>query len=165
MIAAVAFLRNLNQGQRGNPTTAQLVVAFGAAGASQVRPVRGNGTVVLSAADPQACTDAAVSALAASSPWHDVGFALDVEVLAGALVAVPEDDARWEFSALGAGPLPTPPLVGRRCEVVAAGPGWAVSRNERDRESFATPTLERALGRPVTSRGVATVRRALAAPA
>ncbi len=160
---AVAFLRNLNHGQGGAPGGGDLVAAFVAAGASGVRTVRGNGTVVLDAADPQRCTDDAVAALHAASVWTDIGVALAADVLAAALRSAPDDDGRWELSAFAAEAHVEVPLAGRRCTVTAAGPGWALTRNERDRESNATPTLERVLRRPVTSRAVATVRLALAA--
>ncbi|HEY1529993.1 MAG TPA: hypothetical protein VGF80_04205 [Galbitalea sp.] len=51
------------------------------------------------------------------------------------------------------------PLAGRRCVVISGDSGFAVTLNERPQESNATPTLERLLGTPVTSRGVLTLRR------
>ncbi|HWR85528.1 MAG TPA: hypothetical protein VN200_06005 [Rhodoglobus sp.] len=45
----VAFFRNVNQGQRGHPATAELVSAFGDV---EAVPFRSNGTLVFDAHDP-----------------------------------------------------------------------------------------------------------------
>ena len=59
-------------------------------------------------------------------------------------------------------PADSLPLTGNRCTVVSGGPGFAVTENQRANESNATPTLERALGIPVTSRGLPTLSRLVA---
>ncbi|WP_344736882.1 hypothetical protein [Microbacterium awajiense] len=42
-----------------------------------------------------------------------------------------------------------------------AGEGWVVTLNDRERESNATPTVERLTGGRATSRSMTTVRRLL----
>lgn len=49
MSRSVAFFRNLNLGQRRNPTRVQLTDAFAALGATAVLSFRTNGTVVFAA--------------------------------------------------------------------------------------------------------------------
>ena len=47
----------------------------------------------------------------------------------------------------------------RRCTIIDAGDGWVVTINERERESNATPLVERLTGSPATSRGLPTLIR------
>jgi uncharacterized protein (DUF1697 family) len=163
-VLSVAFFRNLNQGQRNSPSTSQLIAAFEGIGARSVVPFQSNGTVVFDAPDPQECTNAAVERLAADSRWDDVAFVRDRDWLAALLATQPTgepESGRTELSLFDptcslAGGLP---LRGTRCTVVSYGPGFAITVNERDRESNATATLERALGTPVTSRGMPTLSR------
>ncbi len=70
----VAFLRNLNQGQRNNPSSAQLVESFERAGASNVSLVRGNGTVLFDAGDTLATAEAAAASLTETAGWKDLVF-------------------------------------------------------------------------------------------
>ena len=44
----VAFVRNLNQGQRGHVSTTDLVAAFDDAGCHDASPFQSNGTIVFS---------------------------------------------------------------------------------------------------------------------
>ncbi|MEO6942062.1 MAG: hypothetical protein ABI238_01115 [Terrimesophilobacter sp.] len=60
---SVAFFRNLNQGQRGCPTSATLDGAFAAAGASGIDLFQSDGTVVFSAHDPVICVEVAAKAV------------------------------------------------------------------------------------------------------
>jgi uncharacterized protein (DUF1697 family) len=161
----VAFLRNLNQGQKGSPSSAALVDAFERAGAVDVALIQGNGTVLFDASSPRECADAAARVLAESSPWHDVvrlrGLEWIVRVVAE-MEGLPVPDPRCVELSLfeeGANPPTALPIDGRRCRVVAGGAGYAITVNERANESNATPTLERALGVAVTSRGLPTLRR------
>ena len=160
----VAFFRNLNQGQRNNPTSEQVAAAMSAAGASSIRLVRSNGTVVFEVADVRdatGCADAAAAALAAVSGWSDLVFVRPIEWVAEILTFVnaAEDDPRQlELTVFDETLTPDRPLTGPRCAVVQSGPGFAIILNEFPRESHGTPTLERALGTKATSRGLATVR-------
>jgi len=156
-MTSVAFFRNLNQGQRGNPTTAALLEALGAAGARDLRPVRGNGTVLFTSADPEATAAAARASLA---PWDDVVFVRESAWLAELLGAAMPDD-RTEITLFDPS-VTAPPQRGKRCEIVSSGPGYAVVLNDSARQSDGTPTVERMLGVPATSRGVPTLRRVVA---
>ena len=49
-----------------------------------------------------------------------------------------------------------------RCEIVDAGPGWALVRNDVDGQGNATPVLERLTGDRATSRGLPTILRLVA---
>ena len=110
-----------------------------------------------------------MAALAARSGVLRDGFAMSVEQLAnivGPYAAAP-DASRHEFTLHGGGAIAVadPPVVReatrRRCRIVDAGEGWAMSVNERDRESNATPVVERIVGTPATSRGLPTLLRLL----
>lgn len=173
---AVAFFRNVNQGQRGHPSAAHLIAALTDAGFADVAGFRGNGTMVGAAVGPpaQLATDTAEALAARSRRERDV-FVLalhDVVDIVDAFAAASEDrhappralapagvdrcelsvfDPRVAIEAL--------PARGIRCEVIASGPGWAVTRNELDGRSQATPSIERLIGSPVTSRGMDTMRR------
>lgn len=164
----VAFLRNLNQGQKSNPSSAALVDAFERSGGVDVALLQGNGTVLFDAAHPDECADAAARLLAESSPWRDVvevrGLEWIVRVVAE-MENLPAPDPRCVELSLFAGGVDaasTLPIDGRRCRVIAGGSGYAITVNERADESNATPTLERALEIAVTSRGLLTLRRIVA---
>jgi uncharacterized protein (DUF1697 family) len=164
-VTYVAFFRNLNQGQGNSPTGEALVEAFARCGATAVATFQGNGTVTFCADNPQQCAERAAEILRSGSPWHDVVFArplawlsdLDSQIVRAAAI-VPEYSEVSFFNETYsvAGLLP---ITGRRCHVVDGGPGYAVTVNERKYESNATPTVERAIGSPVTSRGLPTLRR------
>ncbi|WZH37397.1 MAG: DUF1697 domain-containing protein [Microbacterium enclense] len=160
----VAFVRNLNQGQRGHASTADLVAAFADAGCQNPTSFQSNGTLVFEG-DATLAADA-LSALAARTGVTREVFTLGLDELAGIVAAHrdTEDAARRELT------LHAPTTIAldertaaearrRRCVIVASGPGWAVTRNERDRESHATPVIERLTGAPATSRGIPTLTR------
>jgi len=159
----VAFFRNLNVGQRGSPTTAQLVESFTRAGATDVATVRSNGTVVFRSSSPMRTRDQACSWLIRRTDWADVAPVRDarwVLEVADRLTATGDRaelavyDARRDFPE----PLPWRP-AGAAITITAADRRHAVAVNDRPRTSYATPVLERLLGVPVTSRGAATVLR------
>jgi uncharacterized protein (DUF1697 family) len=163
----IAFLRNVNQGQRGHPSTADIVAAFADAGADDPVAFQSNGTVVFGADHPQIVLAAATAALAAHSGAERDGFWMplpQVTAVVEAHAAEP-DAARRELTLHGGGMIdrddPETERVAahRRCEIVDAGDGWIVSVNERDRESNATPVAERLTGGPATSRGMPTLVR------
>ncbi|MBX3092767.1 MAG: hypothetical protein KF801_09720 [Cryobacterium sp.] len=161
---SVAFFRNLNQGQRGSPSSDDLRLAFEEASATQTVLVRSNGTVMFTATDPDACVSAVLATLHSGSEWQDVAFARPrAEIRELALEFDPglEGIGRMELSLFDhsvvlAGELP---IAGRRCEIVRAGAGFAICRNDRDGESNAVPTLEALLGAKVTSRSLPTVHQ------
>ena len=157
----VAFFRNLNLGQRGSPTRAQLVAAFEEAGATDVVSVRVNGTVVFGSAAPIRTRDLVCALLARRTDWRDVApvrSASWVTHLAGRLTTTDGNveaslfDARHDFPAT----LPWRPESGR-VTVVDADRRHAIAVDDDPRTSYATPVLEALLGLPVTSRGAATV--------
>jgi uncharacterized protein (DUF1697 family) len=163
----VAFLRNINQGQRGHPSTADILAAFAGAGARAAVTFQANGTVVFAADDPQAVVDDAVDALVAPAGVAYAGFRMPLPTLAAIVDAhaAELDVGRRELTLHRGGTLarddPEVMRVAahRRCEVVDAGDGWIVSVNERDHESNATPVAERLMGGPATSRGLPTLVR------
>ncbi|GAA1467237.1 DUF1697 domain-containing protein [Microbacterium thalassium] len=163
----IAFFRNLNQGQRGHPRTADLIAAFAAAGVGDAVPVRSNGTVVFDADDPVGVLADVAAELGVRGLFDDViltrplAFVEEVVGRYGALA----DAGRWELTLFDAAGSPADEAAvdaqarRRRCEVVARGPGWAVVRNDADRQSNGTPALEAVLGVPATSRGLPTLTR------
>jgi uncharacterized protein (DUF1697 family) len=159
----VAFFRNLNLGQSGSPTRAQLLEAFKDAGAVEVASFQVNGTVAFTSTSPARTGDRARAWLVRHTDWNDVApvrsraWLVDLaarlnEVEGNAEVAF--FDLRRDFPK----PLPWRPATGR-LTVVAADRRHAIAVNDEERRSFATPTLERLLGVPVTSRGAGTVLR------
>jgi uncharacterized protein (DUF1697 family) len=163
LVTSVAFFRNLNQGQRGHPSTAQLVEAFERTGARGVRTVRSNGTVLFDAEDPDGCLAAVLPQLSAVCGWRDAAFWWEVEWLAQRAAEFPVNIATSlvELSLYDGKLTQDLPLVGNGCSVVQAGLGYAISVNTHPGTSQATPTLERALSTPVTSRAASTVHRVL----
>ncbi len=162
----VGFLRNVNHGQRGQPATAGVVAAFVAAGGDDVVPFQSNGTVVFDADDADEVVERAVAALAAHGHERE-GFWMPLtqvaEIVDAHATAV--DASRRELTLHHGGTIDVddPEVVAeaakRRCVIVAAGDGWAVTTNERDRESNATPAIERIIEAPATSRGLPTLVR------
>lgn len=163
----VAFLRNVNQGQRGHPATSDVRAAFADAGAPDAVPFRSNGTIVFAAEDPAAVIADVELALAARTGSAREGFGMPlaavariVDVHAGA-----PDAHRRELTLHRDGVIDAddPEVVReashRRCRIVDAGAGWAVLLNERDGESNGTPVVERVTGGPATSRGLPTLVR------
>jgi uncharacterized protein (DUF1697 family) len=159
----VAFLRNLNQGQRGHVTTAGLVGAFEAAGARDVHPVRANGTVLFDAPNPDECLGRVLDELAGTAPWADVAFVRDRAWLAERASEFPADvvPSLVEVSLFDGALADPAPVPGLWCTIVRAGDGYAITVNERPGTSQATPSLERLLGSPVTSRSATTIRSVL----
>lgn len=163
----VAFLRNVNQGQRGHPSTADVRAAFADAGCPDAALFQSNGTIVFSAGDPDTVIAVAVDALAARTGVERDGFGMPLLTVADIVdvQAHAPDGHRRELTLHGGGVLDgsDPVIAGeaahRRCRIVASGPGWAVLLNERDRESNGTPVVERITGGPATSRGIPTLVR------
>ena len=166
-VTCVAFFRNVNQGQRGHPSTADLLAALADAGARDAVAFQSNGTVVFTDAPASGIAgDIGAALLARSGVERDVFVAsLDEIAMVVAAHAGAPDAARLEFTLHRGGVLDVDDAsvatesAARRCRVIDAGSGWVVSANERDRESNATPVIERLTGAPATSRGLATLIR------
>lgn len=163
----VAFIRNVNQGQRGHPSTTDLLASFADAGCPDAVAFQSNGTLVFSSATPDAVLADALLALAARSGLEREGFRMPLPDLAR-LVDVhagQPDGNRRELTLHTGGVIDAsdPAVIReashRRCTVVDAGLGWAVLLNERDRESNGTPVVERLTGARATSRGIPTLVR------
>jgi len=162
----VAFLRNVNQGQRGHPSTSDLVDAFESEGASHAVPFQSNGTIVFTAPDAAALALAVRERLAGRGVFDDAIHVRSVAFIARIVLAhAGEPDGRRRELTLferGRDPEASTLLtesVRRRCRIADAGDGWAVVLNERDQQSNGTPTLQAVLGTPATSRGLPTLAR------
>lgn len=162
-----AFVRNVNQGQRGHPSTADLIGAFIDARCSTATPFQSNGTLVVEADSIDVVESASLHLAERSGIERDV-FALPLAELAEIVeTSTAEPIARAELT-LHRGriiDIESPHVIReaahRRCTFVASGEGWVVTVNERDRESNATPVLERLTGGLATSRGLTTIVRLL----
>jgi hypothetical protein len=66
----VAFMRNVNQGQRGHPATADILAGFADAGCHDAQTFQSNGTIVFDSDAPSAVVEQAADAIAVRS-GHD----------------------------------------------------------------------------------------------
>lgn len=163
----VAFLRNVNQGQRGHPSTADILAGFADAGCRDAVPFQSNGTIVFESEDPAAVIEKVVPSIAARTGLERDAFWIPFDALVAVVDAhAPTPDPhRHEFTLHGddridrADPDVIREAAHRRCEIVATGPGWALTRNERDGDGNATPVIERLTGGRATSRGLPTLVR------
>ncbi|KAA9111544.1 GNAT family N-acetyltransferase [Microbacterium rhizomatis] len=173
----VAFFRNVNQGQRGHPSGTHLGEAMTDAGFLGSEGFRANGIVVGTAvgAPAQLAADTA-DALAARSGLQRAVFVLAFDEVADIVDAfapvdvdrlqpgvadgvAPDEVSHLEFSVFDRRVVVEGvPVRGIHCEVIASGHGWAVTRNDHVDRSQGTPTIERLIGSPVTSRGMSTMR-------
>ncbi|MBA4247289.1 MAG: hypothetical protein C0444_03225 [Microbacterium sp.] len=165
----VAFVRNVNLGQRGHPSADDLLSAFAAAGAPDALSFQSNGTIVFTAraAEAESLAQDAVAALARAAGHEREVFTAS---LASLRPLVDEhgsaiDTHRRELTLHGGPALEADSvalLEGERrahCTVLDSAPGWVVTLNLRDRQSNGTPLVEHALGIPATSRGLPTLVR------
>jgi uncharacterized protein (DUF1697 family) len=166
---AVAFFRNLNLGQGWAPRRPQLEAAFADAGATGVRSVRSNGTVVFEHHAPVRAAAAVRTTLDALTGYDDVvvvrraRWLLDLvsrtdslDLPDGVPVEVAFFDARPPF------PLTLPwASPDGRLQVLAGDHRHAVTsfHDESGRGSNATVVLQEVTDVRVTSRGLDTVRR------
>lgn len=166
-VQCVAFLRNVNQGQRGHPSTDDVVASFLLAGAHDVRTFQSNGTVLFDSTDADGVVSDALHALAVRSGAERDGFWMpwaEVVDIVGRH-ATRSDARRCELTLHDGGVIDledaetSRTAAHRRCRIVEAGAGWIVTTNERDAESNATPVAERLTGGPATSRGLPTLVR------
>lgn len=91
MRRAVVLFRNLNQGQKGMPTTDQLRSALTEGGVSWVLTFQTNGTAVIDADDPGAVVTAALGRLREEAGYADLAAVLDLAALRRAVEALPPD--------------------------------------------------------------------------
>jgi hypothetical protein len=163
----VAFMRNVNQGQRGHPATADILAGFADAGCPDAQTFQSNGTIVFDSDAPSAVVEQAADAIAMRSGYDREILWIPLSALAAVVDehgATPEP-RRFELTLHGGALLdPHDPLVvsraaEHRCFLVDAGKGWALVRNDVEGEGHATPLLESLTGRRATSRGLPTVIR------
>lgn len=166
----VAFLRNVNQGQRGHPSTADIVAGFADAGCHDVQTFQSNGTAVFDSDEPAEAVASAAEAIAARSGQERDILWIPLSDLAAIVAeheATPEPRG-YEFTLHGGGTVDArdPEVVSLatqyRCTLVDAGPGWALVHNDVDGQGNATPMLERLIGGRATSRGLPTLVRLVA---
>ena len=167
----VFLIRNVNLGQRGHPSAADLLGAFAAAGAAGAVSVQSNGTVVVESTDSSALAEAVEDALEGATGIRREVFALPLTVIASivdAHVGRP-DSSRLELTVhsspavLTGGDAAEEAQRRGRCRVLSAGEcegtAWALVLNDVERQSNGTPVIERITGAPATSRSLATLRR------
>lgn len=166
----MAFMRNVNQGQRGHPSTSDILAGFADAGCADARTFQSNGTVVFESDEPARVVELAAEAIGVrSGVERDIRW-IGVSELAAVVDAhgATSDAHRLEFTLHGGGTIDgrSPDVVAltaeHRCSIVDTGPGWAVVRNHVDGEGHATPVLERLTGSRATSRGLPTIIRLVA---
>ena len=158
----VAFMRNVNQGERGHPSTADIVAGFADAGCPDVQTFQSNGTILFDSDEPGEVVAGAEEAIAARS-----GHERDILWIALAdLVAIigehgaAHESRGYEFTLHRGGTVDTQApdaisiMTRARCEIVDAGPGWALVRNDVDGQGNATPVLERLTGDRATRRRI-----------
>ena len=160
-------MRNVNQGQRGHPSTDDILAGFADAGCPDAVTFQSNGTVLFDSRSPEEVVDAAAEAIAARSGaereilWISLSNVVAVvEKHRGA-----REPRRLEFTLYGGGTidLDDPDVEAEadrnRCQIVDAGSGWALVRNNVAGEGHATPALESLTGARATSRGLPTLVR------
>lgn len=164
----VAFFRNVNQGQRGKPRTADLVDAFRDAGIPGAVAFQSNGTILFATDDVTEALVAGVrSRLAARGVHSGEVFTRPLAFIRGFVTRYGDrpDAHRYELTLFpDAQQILDEDLAGRearrrRCELVDHGPGWAAVRNDQDARSSGTPTIEAVLPVQATSRGLPTLAR------
>jgi uncharacterized protein (DUF1697 family) len=170
----VAFVRNINVGQKGFPSRPQLEQAFLAAGARSAMSFQSNGTVVAEVEDGmrlELLGDGAGEYLRAECGF---GEAIFVRELAAIRAAVGEDPyagiedtgyphryvSYYDYAGDPAGMFPLASAKGD-C-LVFAGTGqeaYSVAKEIRGVSGYPTPLLEKRLGVPVTTRSWTTLVR------
>ncbi|MFC3623322.1 DUF1697 domain-containing protein [Microbacterium aurantiacum] len=162
----VAFLRNVNQGQRGQPTTDDIRGAFDDAGCRDIRTFQSNGTVLFDADDPASVVQVAEVAVAVRSGHAREIFWIPLARLAE-IAEIPHADTPglYEVTLHDGGTITADSgeiadqAGRRRCALVASGDGWALVRNDVAQQGNATPLIETLTGGRASSRGLPTVIR------
>lgn len=166
----VALMRNVNQGQRGHPSTADILAGFADAGCPGATTFQSNGTILFDADRPADTVALAAEAITARS-GHD--REIRWIPLADVIALVDEhggtdEPGRFEFTLHGGSaidrdaPDATRLASEHRCAIVDSGRGWALIRNDVQGEGHATPVVERLTGTQATSRGLRTMIRLVA---
>lgn len=170
----VAFLRNVNLGQPKSPTRAQLESAFERAGAAAATSFMSNGTLVFTAAGrrlAESTARRAAALLRADCGLTEPVFVRSLRHLTELVAEDPFADADYApaaerafsvFDPAGAPRLSAPLESARRdCLVfrLDAGEAFSLMRTIAGQTGYPTPVLEKALGRPVTTRGWTTILR------
>jgi uncharacterized protein (DUF1697 family) len=160
-------MRNVNQGQRGHPSTSDILAGFADAGCPDAVTFQSNGTILFDSRSPRTVVEAAAEAIAARSgqarevfwiPLSDVSAVVEKHGAAS-------EPRRFEFTLHSGGALDLDDADveaeadRNRCEIVDAGSGWALVRNSVEGEGHATPVLESLTGGRATSRGLPTLVR------
>lgn len=166
----VAFMRNVNQGQRGHPSTADIRGGFADAGCPDIQTFQSNGTIVFVSDDPAATVADAAEAIAVRS-----GQERDIlwTPLADLVTLIDEhgktrDPRRCEVTLHHGGKIDPDDTEVRdltrkyRCAIIGAGEGWALVRNDVDGQGHATRVLELFTGERASSRGLPTIQRLVA---
>lgn len=163
----VAFLRNVNQGQVGHPTTSDIRDAFAAAGHPDAVTFQSNGTVIFESEDPDSVADTVITTLSSragierdcfSIPLADIAEIVDVHAPA-------PDIAHRELTLHHAGTIDITDEAVRRtaadleCTIIDADDGWIVTLNHRDRGGNGTRIAEVITGDLASSRGLPTLIR------
>ena len=162
----IALMRNVNQGQRGHPSTADILAGFADAGCPEAQTFQSNGTVLFDARSPARVVERAEAAIAEHSGHERDIFWISLATLLAVVGEHGESEAHGcEFTLHAGGTIDRhdPRVVKlaaeHRCSIVDAGPGWALVRNHLQGEGHATPVLERLTGSRATSRGLPTLVR------
>ncbi len=170
----VAFLRNVNLGQPKSPTRPQLESAFQQAGAAATASFLSNGTLVYTAAGGRAAESIARRAAVLLRAECGLTEPLFVRSLRRLVALAAEDpfaglddapDTRRMFTVFDPAGAPriTVPLESARrdCLILRldAGEAFSLVRMVGGQTGYPTPVLEKALGRPVTTRSWTTILR------
>lgn len=170
----VAFLRNVNLGQPKSPTRGQLEAAFLQAGAATAASFLSNGTLVYTVTRSRRAAITARragAALRAVCGLNEPIFVRSLRHLAELVAADPFADfdqasiaeRALTFFEPAAAPLAQAPLESARrdCLIfrIEAGDAFSITRTVNGQTGYPTPVLEKALGRPVTTRSWTTIQR------
>jgi len=173
----VAFLRNVNLGQRGSPTRPQFESTFLPAGAETATSLLSNGTLVFTIPDGSLASKTAARAgaiLRESCGWRERIFVRGCRQLAQLV----EGDPFAEFAGVAVAERAitffepqdsvavTAPIesVRKDCLVfrIDAGEAFSITRIVAGKTGYPTPVLESALKSPVTTRSWGTILRLVA---
>lgn len=175
MFHALALVRAVNLGQRGQPSAEQVLEAFRRAGADQAVSVRSNGTIVFAAETldtPDAARELAERAMAELAQLMVRDLEVFTMPLPMLLPIVAEhgaavDAERRELTLFDAERFAPDPLAlaaaehRAQCTVLEHGVGWLVALNHRPGQSNGTPLAEHLLGVSATSRALSTLSMAV----
>lgn len=159
----VAFFRNLNLGQRrsNSPTSAELLDAFAAVGASGAANVRTNGTVIFGHTGGQLMARQVVDLLTRVCGYHDVVCVRSARWVVDVARRLPEefDGEVCLFDAPEPPPVAAPLEGPLGMEIVALSHRHAVVVYPPGRrDGGANPFVADLVGVPATSRGFSTFR-------